>query len=75
MAERAWENIKVRFCDLADCKVALQVDVLYPPENLPDGSRIVGERCSHGGQCMKFDTGRCMWSGVNPGYDPFVEKD
>ncbi|HWQ46090.1 MAG TPA: hypothetical protein VN376_04440 [Longilinea sp.] len=75
MVVRGWETVKVRYCKTADCNVALQVELLYPNDVLPDGARINGERCSHGNDCLRMDAGRCKWSGQNPDFDPFLAEE
>lgn len=36
MAERRWEVLKVVFCERAGCEVALEAQMAYPSEVLPD---------------------------------------
>lgn len=76
MAEINWETLKVRHCKHAGGKVRLEVQKVYPAEFMPDQpARIVAHRCSHGMRCLITSKGACVWSGGNPGYDPFVESD
>ena len=66
--------MKVRFCDHAECEVALEVQVVYPSEILPDQPpRIIAHRCSQGVACNLNDKPSCVWAGTNPEYDPFKE--
>lgn len=74
MAEKLWEKIKIRHCDLAGCDVALEAQTVYPAEIMPDQPpRILSHRCSNGYGCALNHRGSCVWSGTNPAYDPFQE--
>jgi hypothetical protein len=73
MAERTWEVSKVRFCDQVKRKVALEAEVLYPADSLPDPPRVLSHRCSLGMQCNQFAKPACVWAGTNPDYDPFQQ--
>ena len=76
MAERTWKEIKVRYCKHAGCNVALEAEVIYPADLLPDQPPHVGShRCSHGGICMRMGEAACIWAGTNPAYDPFQELE
>lgn len=75
MAEKVWQTIKVQYCRHAGGEVALEAEVLYPEEHLPDqGPRIVAHRCSRGVDCGLLSEAACIWAGTNPAYDPFAEK-
>ncbi|GAP13802.1 hypothetical protein LARV_01557 [Longilinea arvoryzae] len=74
MAVKMWEPIKVQYCDHAGCEVALEAEVVYPAETLPDQPRLGAHRCSHGAICSQMDKPACLWAGTNPGYDPFNER-
>ena len=72
MANKIWEPVKVRFCEHRQCQVALEVQAVYPSEILPDqGPRLSGHRCSMGISCNQ-ERPSCVWSGTNPGFDPFL---
>ena len=74
MAERLWEIVKTMYCDHVGCQVALESEVVYPAEWLPDQApRILAHRCSHGIHCSLYDKPTCVWAGTNPGYDPFID--
>ena len=76
MALKTWQDVKVRYCDHAGCEVALEAEVVYPAEFLPDQPpRILAHRCSEAVRCMLFNKPSCVWAGSNPLYDPFVEKN
>lgn len=75
MAIKVWQPIKVQYCRHADGEVALEAEVLYADERLPDQApRIVAHRCSRGVDCGLMSEAACVWAGNNPAYDPFVEK-
>jgi len=71
MAERIWEKSKVRFCEHVGREVALEVELVYTIDFLPDPPRVIGHRCSHGVDCNQFAQAACVWAGTNPNYDPF----
>jgi hypothetical protein len=74
MTERTWEIIKVQFCDHVDCEVALEAEIVFPADILPDQPpRLGAHRCSYGADCRLLDKPTCQWAGGNPGYDPYVE--
>jgi hypothetical protein len=74
LATKQWESIKRQYCDKAGCQVALQAQIIYPIDYLPDNPRILGERCSHGDLCLKERLGSCAYSGGDPDFDPFNEQ-
>jgi hypothetical protein len=76
MAVKVWQTIKVQYCRHAGGEVALEAEVLYPGEHLPDhGPRVVAHRCSQGVECaLTHSEAACVWTGTNPNYDPFEEK-
>lgn len=75
MAVKTWESIQIRYCDHAGCEVALEAEVIYPADHLPDQSpRLGAHRCSHAVACMTTSNSTCQWAGTNPAYDPFTEK-
>jgi hypothetical protein len=71
MAEQAWEVSKVCFCEHVKQDVALEAEILYPLDFLPDPPRVLSHRCSLGMQCNQFAGPACVWAGTNPDYDPF----
>ena len=73
MAERSWEESKVCYCEHVMQDVALEVEVLFPMDLLPDPPRIMAHRCSNGVECNRMAKAACVWAGNNPGYDPFKD--
>ena len=75
MAVKTWQTIKVQYCQHAGGEVALEAEVLYPEEHLPEsGPRVVAHRCNRGLECGLLSEAACVWAGTNPNYDPFSEK-
>ena len=60
MAERTWEVTKVCFCDHVKHEVALEAEVLYPVDTLPNPPRVLSHRCSPGMQCNQFAQPACV---------------
>ncbi|MBL6965633.1 MAG: hypothetical protein ISR60_03675 [Anaerolineales bacterium] len=74
MSKKAWEVEKVNYCHHVGKEVALEAEVVYPADWLPDQPpRIVAHRCSEGTACNLDGRGSCVWAGTNPTYDPFRE--
>jgi hypothetical protein len=72
MAEKYWEQQKIQFCDHAGCKVALEVEIVYPSDFLCDQpAHLVSHRCSNGLECNQWNKPACVWAGTNPTFDPF----
>lgn len=71
MAQKQWEVTKVCFCEHVNQEVALEAEVLYPVDTLPDPPRLLSHRCSHGVQCNQMEKAACKWAGTNPDIDPF----
>ncbi len=71
MDERTWEVSQVCYCPHIKLEVALEAEVLYPVDTLPDLPRVLSHRCSLGMQCNQFAQPTCVWAATNPDYDPF----
>ncbi len=71
MAYRSREVVQVCFCGHVQQEVALEAEVLYPADFLPDPPRVVSHRCSLGDHCNQLDQPACVWAGTNPLVDPF----
>ncbi len=71
MAERIWETCKECYCEHAEKVVALEAEVIYPIDYLPDPPRVGSHRCSMGLDCNQSAKASCIWAGTNPSYDPF----
>jgi hypothetical protein len=74
MTEKTWETEKICYCQHVNQQVALQAEVVFPAEWLPDQApRILAHRCSKGLECNLDDRAACLWAGSNPAFDPFQE--
>jgi len=73
MAEKRWEVTKVCYCEHLKQQVALEAELIFPAEFMPDQPpRVTAHRCSLGMVCNLFDKPTCCWAGTNPGYDPLA---
>ncbi len=71
MAFRTWQVDKIKYCEIAGCEVALEDDVVYPAEQLPDQPpRVLAHRCSNAMICGQMDSPVCIWCGTNPDRQP-----
>ena len=71
MAFRTWQIEKIKYCEHVGHEIALEADVIYPAEELPDSPpRIVAHRCSNAAACNMMDKAACKWCGTNPDVDP-----
>jgi hypothetical protein len=74
MAFRTWQPIKICYCQHAGEEVALEADMVFPAEWLPEQQpRILAHRCSHAMECNMDERPSCVWAGTNPVFDPFSE--
>ena len=71
MAERIWVVSKISYCEHVNDDAALEAEMLFPADNLPDPPRVLSHRCSLGMQCNQFAQPACIWAGTNPDHDPF----
>jgi hypothetical protein len=75
MSVKSWEPIKYCYCNHIQHNVALEVEMVYPAEWLPDQApRVLAHRCSHALACNLDGRSSCIWSGTNPAIDPFIEN-
>ncbi len=71
MALRTWQVEKIGYCEHVGHEVALEVEVIYPANELPDSApRIVAHRCSNAGECNAMDKPACQWCATNPNHSP-----
>jgi hypothetical protein len=73
MNSGTWQPIRVCYCHHIGQDVALEAEIVYPADMLPDGPRVLAHRCSHGLDCNLDGRSSCLWAGTNPVIDPFVE--
>jgi hypothetical protein len=70
MAERTWQVSKIKYCEHVGHEIALENEVVYPAEFLPDQPpRIIARRCSNAIECNMMDPTACEWCGTNPGHE------
>ena len=71
MARKKWQVSKIRYCEHVGHEIALETEVVYPAEHLPDQPpRVIARRCSNAMECNKIDRMTCAWCGTNPDYKP-----
>ena len=76
MATKTWQVVKVRYCDHVGKEVALEAELIFPSEILPDQQpRVNAHRCSYAFNCNLDDRPSCVWAGTNPTFDPFTESE
>lgn len=71
MAIRTWEVSQIKYCEHVGHEIALETEVVYPAEHLPEQlPRVVAHRCSNAIACNQFDKPVCVWCGTNPDHQP-----
>ena len=71
MAFRTWQIEKIKYCENVGHEIALEAEVVYPAEEMPDQPpRIVAHRCSNATACNMMEKTACKWCGTNPDHDP-----
>ncbi len=74
MTIKSWEVINTRYCQHAGQVIALEAELVFPSEWLPDQSpRLLAHRCSQALSCNLDGRLGCIWAGTNPVIDPFSE--
>ncbi len=75
MTSKTWEIVRTHTCHHVNLEVALEAQVVYPANILPDQpGRILAHRCSQGMICNLEGSPSCIWAGTNPFIDPFIES-
>lgn len=70
MATKTWEITKIATCERLGREIALEAEVVYPADFLPDSPRILTHRCSSAKECNLLDKPACAWAATNPDYLP-----
>jgi hypothetical protein len=71
MTEKIWQVEKIKYCEHVGREVALEDEVVYPSEHLPDPApRIIAHRCSNALECNMLEKTACVLCGTNPDLDP-----
>ncbi len=71
MAFRTWQIEQIKYCEHVGREIALETEVAYPAEHLPEQQpRVIAHRCSNAAACNMFDKAVCKWCGTNPDHNP-----
>ncbi|MFZ5879090.1 MAG: hypothetical protein ACOY0R_06955 [Chloroflexota bacterium] len=71
MTLRTWQIEKIKYCEHAGREIALETEVVFPAEQLPEQApRVLAHRCSNAAECNMLDKPVCAWCGTNPNYEP-----
>lgn len=71
MTFRTWQVSKIKYCEHVRQEIALEAEVVYPAEHLPDQPpRVIARRCSNAMECNLYDKPGCAWCGTNPDHRP-----
>ena len=71
MALRTWQIEKIRYCEHAGHEIALETEVVFPSEYLPEQApRVLAHRCSNALACNMADKPACALCGTNPDINP-----
>ena len=71
MAKKVWQVEKTKYCEHLQEEVAIEVEVVYPAEQLPEQApRIVARRCTKALEGNCIEPPACSLSGTNPDVDP-----
>lgn len=71
MAKKIWQVEKTKYCEHVNEEVAIEVEVVYPAEYLPEQApRILARRCSKAMDCNLMEKPACALCGTNPDIDP-----
>ena len=71
MAQKQWQVEKVHYCEHVEQVVALEVEVVYPADHLPDQPpHVIAHRCSKALECNELDQMVCAYCFTNPDVKP-----
>ena len=71
MAQKLWQVEKVHYCEHVQQEVALEVELIYPAENLPDPApHVTAHRCSKALECNQVEKMVCAYCFTNPDQKP-----
>ena len=75
MTPKTWEVVRTCYCHHIDREVALEAQLVFPADIMPDQTgRVLSHRCSQGMSCNLDGRPSCLWAGTNPTIDPFLES-
>ena len=67
MAQKKWQVEKVHYCEHVGQQVALEVQMVYPADHLPDQpAHVIAHRCSKALECNQLDKPVCSYCFTNP---------
>lgn len=67
MAQKKWQVEKVHYCEHVRQEVALEVELVYPADHLPDPPpHVTAHRCSKALECNKHEKMVCAYCFTNP---------
>jgi hypothetical protein len=71
MAQKKWQVSQIRYCEHVGQEVALEVELVYPAEQLPDQPpQVIAHRCSKALECNRRDMMSCAYCFTNPDQKP-----
>jgi len=71
MAQKKWQVSKLSYCEHVGQEVALEIEVVYPAEHLPDQPpHVIAHRCSKALECNRLDRLVCAYCFTNPDQKP-----
>jgi hypothetical protein len=71
MAQKKWQIEKFHYCEHVQQEVELEVQVVYPADQLPDQPpHITAHRCSKALACNQLDKLVCYYCFTNPDQKP-----
>jgi len=71
MSLRTWQVEKIKYCENVGHEIALETEVVYPAEHLPEQApRVLAHRCSNALECNMMDKSVCVWCGTGPNHNP-----
>ncbi len=71
MANKIWQVEKTKYCEHLQEEVAIEVELVYPAEQLPEQApRSLARRCAKAMECNCMEHPACSLSGTNPDVDP-----
>jgi len=71
MAQKKWQISKVRYCEHVGQEVVLEVEVVYPAEQLiGQPPHVIAHRCSKALECNSLNMMACEYCFTNPDQKP-----
>ena len=71
MAQKKWQVEKVHYCEHVGQEVALEAELVFPADFLPDQPpHVIAHRCSKAMECNKVEKMVCAYCFTNPDQIP-----